>query len=87
MTLAETALALAARYDADFNPAGSSIVITGGSGATLTDADGHTSLDMTDIIANIGHCHPRHVAALRAVVGMQLVEDEVLQRVRPVVLP
>lgn len=67
--LADEALALAARHDADFIPGRSDIVITGGSGATVVDADGHESLDMTDIIANIGHCHPRHVAALREAAG------------------
>ncbi|MBN1965271.1 MAG: aminotransferase class III-fold pyridoxal phosphate-dependent enzyme, partial [Anaerolineae bacterium] len=71
MTTGHTAddfLTLAARHDADFTPtgpAGPPIVITHGAGAVLTDADGHESLDLTDIIANIGHCHPRHVAALQ----------------------
>ncbi len=60
-------LALAARYDADFNPtAGSDIIITKGQGAVLTDSDGHETIDMSDIIANVGHCHPHQVAALQA---------------------
>jgi 4-aminobutyrate aminotransferase-like enzyme len=68
----DTALSLATQYDADFNPAGSKIVITGGSGATITDADGHQSIDLSDIIANIGHCHPRHIAALREAAGQMI---------------
>ncbi|MCB9452904.1 MAG: aspartate aminotransferase family protein [Anaerolineaceae bacterium] len=65
-------LALAARYDADFNPNSPPIVIERGEGATITDTEGHTTIDLGDIIANIGHCHPRHVAALREAVGQML---------------
>lgn len=59
-------LALAARYDADFNPASAPVVITKAQGAVLTDSDGHESIDISDIIANVGHCHPHQVAALQA---------------------
>lgn len=61
----EEILSLAAQYDADFNPAGASIVITRAQGALLTDSEGHESIDMSDIIANVGHCHPYQVAALQ----------------------
>lgn len=62
-------LALAAAYDADFNPASPPIVIARGEGAMLTDTEGHQSIDLSDIIANIGHSHPHYVAALREAVG------------------
>ncbi len=65
-------LALAARYDADFSPASPPIVIERGEGATITDTSGHTTIDLGDIIANIGHCHPRHVEALREAVGRMI---------------
>jgi 4-aminobutyrate aminotransferase len=58
-------LALAERHDADFNPSLPRLVIERGRGAILTDIDGHESNDMSDIIATVGHCHPRHVAALQ----------------------
>ena len=71
-TSTDDLLALAARYDADFNPHAPPIVIERGEGATITDTEGHTTIDLGDIIANIGHCHPRHVAALREAVGQML---------------
>ena len=58
-------LALAEKYDADFNPANQRIVIAHGAGAMLTDTTGHQTIDASDIIASVGHCHPRHVAALQ----------------------
>ena len=61
-------LALAAEYDADFNPSLPPIVIERGQGATLVDGDGHETIDLSDIIASVGHCHPRHVAALQEAV-------------------
>jgi 4-aminobutyrate aminotransferase-like enzyme len=57
-------LALAEQYDADFNPTQPRIVIERGEGVMLTDSTGHQAIDVSDIIANVGHCHPRHVAAL-----------------------
>ncbi|MFC1959651.1 aspartate aminotransferase family protein [Chloroflexota bacterium] len=63
----EEIIALASTYDADFNPtAGSSIIITEAQGALLTDTDRHQSIDLSDIIANIGHSHPQQVTALQA---------------------
>lgn len=58
-------LALAAAYDADFNPATAEIVVERAEGATFTDTDGHQVIDLSDIIVNVGHCHPRQVAALQ----------------------
>ncbi len=58
-------IALAERYDADFYPTSSRVVVERGQGAVLTDTDGHATIDMSEICANIGHCHPRHVAALQ----------------------
>lgn len=58
-------LDLAAAYDADFNPASSEIVVERGQGAVIFDTEGHELIDLSDIIANVGHCHPRHVAALQ----------------------
>ncbi len=58
-------VALAERYDADFNPALPRIVIERGEGVILTDVNGHQSIDMSEICANVGHCHPRQVAALQ----------------------
>ncbi len=68
----EDLVALATRYDADFSPNGPPIVITHAEGATLVDAEGHRSIDMSDIIANVGHCHPRHVAALQEAAGQMI---------------
>ena len=65
-------LALAAAYDADFNPAAPEIVIERGSGAVLVDTDGHEVIDASDIIANIGHSHPRHVAVLQQVLAQMI---------------
>ena len=66
-------LALAERYDADFNPNLPRIVIERGSGVILTDIHGHESIDMSDIIASVGHCHPRHVAALQQAAAQMIV--------------
>jgi 4-aminobutyrate aminotransferase-like enzyme len=65
-------LALAEQYDADFNPAHQRIVIERGQGVVLTDSTGHQSIDVSDIIANVGHCHPRHVAALQQAAGQMI---------------
>ncbi len=61
------------QYDADFIPASLPIVIERGEGAELIDADGHRTLDLGDIIANVGHCHPRHVAALQRAAAQMIV--------------
>ncbi len=66
-------LAFAEKYDADFNPTLPRIVVERGSGVLLTDVDGHTSIDMSDIIASVGHCHPRHVAALQQAAAQMIV--------------
>lgn len=60
-------LALAEQFDADFNPSQPRLVIERGEGVLLTDTNGHQSIDVSDIIANVGHCHPRHVAAIHQV--------------------
>lgn len=75
MTLDNAAefLALAESYDADFNPSLPRIVIERGSGAILTDVNGHESIDMSDIIASVGHCHPRHVSALQQAAAQMIV--------------
>src|SRR5580765_6881912 len=43
------------------------LVITDGDGSWLTDVDGRRWLDFTSGIAvtNVGHCHPRVVAAVQ----------------------
>ena len=58
-------LALAAAHDAEYH-ADDSLIITHGEGALITDSDGHVLIDLSDIAANVGHCHPRHVAAIQA---------------------
>jgi 4-aminobutyrate aminotransferase-like enzyme len=58
-------LALVARYDADYNPAMPPVVLERGNGAILTDVNGHQAIDLNDIIANVGHCHPRLVATIQ----------------------
>ncbi|MBK8021199.1 MAG: aspartate aminotransferase family protein [Chloroflexi bacterium] len=68
----EEILAQAARFDADFNPSSPPIVIERGEGATITDTEGRTTIDLSDIIANIGHCHPRHVEAVRQAAGQMI---------------
>src|SRR5712671_546999 len=44
----------------------SELAIESGRGATLTDLDGHTYLDLNAgvSVASLGHAHPRYVAAL-----------------------
>ena len=44
----------------------SELAIDHGSGATLTDLDGHTYLDLNAgvSVASLGHAHPRYIAAL-----------------------
>ena len=46
----------------------SELAIERGRGATLTDLDGRTYLDLNAgvSVASLGHCHPRYVAALTA---------------------
>src|SRR5713101_7252097 len=46
----------------------SQLAIGHGRGATLTDVDGHTYLDLNAgvSVASLGHAHPRYVAALTA---------------------
>ncbi len=40
-------------------------------GCTITDVDGNTYLDWTSgvLVTNVGHCHPKHVAAIQNQVG------------------
>ncbi|MBI5649645.1 MAG: aspartate aminotransferase family protein [Chloroflexi bacterium] len=61
------------QYDADFIPSSLPIVIERGQGAELIDTAGHRTLDLGDIIANVGHCHPRHVAALQNAAAQMIV--------------
>jgi 4-aminobutyrate aminotransferase-like enzyme len=57
---------LAKQYDADYNPSLLPIVIDRGEGALLIDTQGHRTIDLSNISANVGHCHPQHVNALRS---------------------
>ena len=66
-------LELSQRYDADFIPTSLPLVIERGEGVWLTDSTGHRTIDLSDIIANVGHCHPRHVAALQHAATQMLV--------------
>jgi 4-aminobutyrate aminotransferase-like enzyme len=66
-------LAVAARYDADFNPTLPPIVMERGEGVMLTDTEGHQTIDMSDLIAHIGHCHPRHVAAVQQAAAQMII--------------
>jgi len=66
-------LALAATYDADFNPAASEIVVERGLGAVFVDTEGRELIDLGDIIANVGHCHPRQVEALQQALTQMMV--------------
>lgn len=65
MTDTRTLLEMAAAYDAEFNPTASPIVVERAEGAVFVDTDGNELIDLSDIIANVGHAHSRHVAALR----------------------
>src|SRR5438552_13201000 len=49
----------------------SELAIERGRGATLTDLDGRTYLDLNAgvSVASLGHCHPAYVAALTAQLG------------------
>jgi 4-aminobutyrate aminotransferase-like enzyme len=64
MTLSAAYAERTAAFDADFDPSAGRPVIERGYGATLVDVDGHESIDLSDIIANVGHCHPTLVHAL-----------------------
>ena len=64
---------LAKKYDADFIPASLPIVIERGEGVELIDADGHRTLDLGDIIANVGHSHPRLVQAIHHAAANMIV--------------
>lgn len=57
---------LAARFDADYAASSVTPVFHSGLGAVITDVDGNEYLDMSEITANVGHRHPRHVAAIQA---------------------
>jgi len=52
-------------------PARQQIVITKASGTTITDSTGKKYLDLFSgiSVANVGHCHPKVVAAIREQVG------------------
>ena len=56
---------MAEKYDANFIRPHSEFVVEHGQGALLFDIDGHKVIDLGDIIANIGHCHPYHVNVLQ----------------------
>lgn len=58
-------LAVAAAHDVDFNPAQPPLVIERGHGVMIVDSDGHEAIDLSDINVSVGHCHPRHVAAIQ----------------------
>jgi 4-aminobutyrate aminotransferase-like enzyme len=60
------------RFDADFDPSVGRPVFASASGAMLVDVDGHESIDLSDIVANVGHCHPRLVAAIREAAGRMI---------------
>ena len=62
----------AQQYDADHNPSLLPIVIDRGEGALLIDTQGHRTIDLSNIIANVGHCHPQHVSALRSAAGQMI---------------
>ena len=64
---------LAKKYDADFIPASLPIVIERGEGVELIGADGHRTLDLGDIIANVGHSHPRLVQAIHHAAANMIV--------------
>jgi 4-aminobutyrate aminotransferase-like enzyme len=65
-------LAMSTQYDADFNPASRQIIIERGEGAIIIDTDGHESIDLSDIVVNIGHSHPKHVAVLQKALGQMM---------------
>ncbi|MCL4248338.1 MAG: aspartate aminotransferase family protein [Anaerolineae bacterium] len=66
-------LALSATCDADFNPAASEIVVERAMGAVIVDTEGRELIDLSDIIANVGHCHPRQVEALQQALTQMMV--------------
>lgn len=65
MSSARTLIDRTTRFDADFDPSAGRPVFASASGAVLVDVDGHESIDLSDIVANVGHCHPRLAAAIR----------------------
>ena len=64
---------LSKKYDADFIPSSLPIVIERGQGVMLTDSTGHQTIDLGDIIANVGHSHPRLVEAIRQAAANMIV--------------
>lgn len=66
MNLAQDRLLESAiRYDADYTPSALRPMFVSALGAVLTDVDGNEYIDMSEITANVGHRHPRHVAAIQ----------------------
>ncbi len=63
---------LAERFDADFTRSELRPVFASALGAVLTDVDGKDYLDMSEITANVGHRHPRHVAAVTDALGRMI---------------
>ena len=63
---------MAEKYDADFTYPRPEFIVERGEGALLFDADGHEVIDLGEIIANIGHCHPYHVNALQKAVAQMI---------------
>lgn len=62
---------MAIRFDADYVSSGRP-VFASAFGATLTDVDGNEYIDMSEITANVGHRHPRHVAAIQDAMGRMI---------------
>jgi 4-aminobutyrate aminotransferase/(S)-3-amino-2-methylpropionate transaminase len=71
LDLTQEISALDGQYLMQCFPARQQIVITGASGTTITDSAGNKYLDLFSgiSVANVGHCHPKVVAAVREQVG------------------
>lgn len=60
-------LAMSAQYEAGATSRQQRFVWDHAEGCVITDVDGNTYLDWTSgvLVTNVGHCHPRHVAAIQ----------------------
>ena len=59
------------KFEADTTGYQSPVVWDSAAGVVVTDVDGNTFIDWTSgvLVTNIGHCHPKLVAAVREAVG------------------
>ncbi len=71
---------LTEKYDIDYNSSSLPAVVESGSGACLYDYDGNSIIDLSDIIAIVGHSHPLQVEAIKKAAGSIIAEKGVTNK-------